>query len=72
MKLTYIGPHAAVDVRLPSDRWVTAQRHGDPIDVEDEHGASLLEQADNWAAAETPKASTKQTKSVATERDDGA
>lgn len=55
MQIRYVGPHAAVDVPLPSNRWVRAERNGDPIEVDEAHGKSLAEQAENWVVVKEPK-----------------
>lgn len=55
MLLKYVGPHAAVDVPLPSNRWARAERNGEPIEVDDDQGKALLAQAENWSAVKEPK-----------------
>lgn len=50
MKLTYIGPHDGVELVLPDGRVVDVAR-GSTVEVDDEHGASLLEQQTNWERA---------------------
>ena len=44
MKLTYTGPHD--EVEIPSAGVVC--KRGESVEVPEELGASLLEQADNW------------------------
>lgn len=51
MKLIYTGSHSAVEV---VDTGHIAQREGDPIDVPDDVGNRLLEQAENWKQADAP------------------
>lgn len=50
MKLTYIGPHDGVELVLP-DGGIVEVAHGSTVEVDDEHGASLLEQHTNWQRA---------------------
>lgn len=50
MKITYVGPHDAVEV--PG---VGAVKHGDALTVPDGLGKSLLEQATNWQPVTTVK-----------------
>lgn len=52
MRITYVGGAPAVDLPLPDGCVVTVAR-GEAAEVEDEHGARLLEQPSNWQP-ETP------------------
>jgi hypothetical protein len=54
MQIRYVGPHAAVDLALPGNKWTTV-KHGDTVEVDDAHGKSLTEQAENWAVVKEPK-----------------
>ena len=58
MQIRYVGPHAAVDLALPGNKWATV-KHGDTVEVDDAHGKSLLEQKDNWAEAKVEKPAAK-------------
>ena len=50
MRIKYVGPHTAgVDLAMPDGDYAFVE-HGSEIEVDDEHGASLLEQAGNWEA----------------------
>lgn len=49
MRVTYIGPIAVVT--LPQHGYL-AERHGAPIEVDDELGISLCEQTTNWKPAD--------------------
>jgi len=51
VKLTYTGPYD--EVEIPSAGVVC--KRGETVDVPDELGKSLLEQADNWRAKAGPK-----------------
>lgn len=55
-KLTYIGPHAEVEVEVAPNKWAEV-KNGAAIEVGDQLAESLLEQTDNW------KPATKTTKS---------
>lgn len=55
MQIRYVGPHKAVDVPLPSNRWARAERNGEPIEVDDDQGKALLEQKENWAEVKVEK-----------------
>jgi hypothetical protein len=50
MRLIYTGPLGAVRIPLPNGREVEAQ-HDDVVEVPDDIGEGLLEQADNWKRA---------------------
>ena len=54
MKVKYMGPFDAVIVA-----GVEAKR-GEPIEVDDVLGSSLLEQEDNWRAASSRKHATSE------------
>jgi hypothetical protein len=49
-KLTYVGPHDAVEVALPGGVFVLAER-GKPVEIDDADVAKSLEQQDVWEAA---------------------
>lgn len=49
MRVTYIGPIAVVILPLTGHK---AERHGDPIEVDDELGIMLCEQTLNWQPAD--------------------
>lgn len=51
MTFLYAGGRSAVDVRLPSGRWVTASR-GDEVEVEDAADAEALEALPDWLPVE--------------------
>lgn len=51
MRLKYAGVHAGVHFRLPDGRQLEVE-HGKTVDVPDEVGRSMLEQADNWKPAD--------------------
>jgi hypothetical protein len=55
-KLTYIGPHDAVEIEVAPRKWVEVKQ-GAAVEVGDQLAGGLLEQPDNW------KAATKTTKS---------
>lgn len=58
MKLTYVGPHDAVRVPLPTGGSPEVERGGD-IDVPDSYAERLLEQPSNWQRAKTKPAAAK-------------
>jgi len=58
MKLTYVGGFDAVSVPLPSGAEATCARNG-TIEVPDNIGERLLEQADNWQPATPAKKEAK-------------
>jgi hypothetical protein len=55
MRITYVGPHDAVEV--PAIRAIV--RRDESVDVPDEQAWRLLEQRGNWAKAVEPKATKK-------------
>lgn len=56
MKLKYVGPISPVDVPAAALLNVAT---GDVVDVPDELGVSLLEQADNWTEVSKAKTAPK-------------
>lgn len=56
MLIQYVGPHKAVDVPLPGNKWATVAR-GESIEVDDAHGKALLQQKENWEAKAAAKKS---------------
>jgi hypothetical protein len=63
VKVVYVGPNSAVDVHLEGGQVVHAERDGDPINVADKVGESLLAQKGSWKRATqrktTPQAGEK-------------
>jgi hypothetical protein len=55
MKVTYVGPHDAVEVPLPDGSVELVEREGKPLSTSDAHAKSLLEQDGNWKPAEPAK-----------------
>jgi predicted RecA/RadA family phage recombinase len=53
-KLTYIGPHDAVEIEVAPRKWVEVKQ-GAAVEVGDQLAVGLLEQPDNWKAAKTTK-----------------
>lgn len=66
MKVRYIGPHDGVYLPLPDGGEALVERDGE-LEVPDELGARLLEQASNWAATAPPPADKKRPARAATE-----
>ena len=56
MRVTYIGPYGDGAEIAATGPTVLP---GEAIDVPDELGAALCEQASNWTAADSPKTKTK-------------
>lgn len=46
-KITYVGPHVAVELERPDGSIAEVQR-GDTLETTLEHAERLLEQASNW------------------------
>lgn len=55
MKVRYIGPHAAVEVVLPSGAYSEPVKQGEVFDTTDEHAEALLEQTTNWEPVKAPE-----------------
>lgn len=55
MRIQYTGPHKAVDVPLPGNKWGRAERNGEPIEVDEDQGKALLDQKENWAEVKADK-----------------
>jgi predicted RecA/RadA family phage recombinase len=53
-KLTYVGPHDAVEIEVAPRKWVEV-KHGAVVDVGDQLAVGLLDQPDNWKPAKTTK-----------------
>jgi len=53
-KLTYIGPHDAVEIEVAPRKWVEVKQ-GAAVEVGDQLAVGLLAQPDNWKAAKTTK-----------------
>jgi hypothetical protein len=53
-KLTYIGPHAEVEIEVAPNKWAEVKRNS-AIEVGDSLAESLLEQPDNWKPAKSTK-----------------
>jgi hypothetical protein len=49
MRVTYIGPIRIVSLPMSGQ---IAERHGDPIEVDDDYGVLLCEQTTNWKPAD--------------------
>ncbi len=52
-RITYVGPHEAVELEHPVAGWLVVERGADvalPAEIAD----NLLEQLGNWSAAPTP------------------
>ena len=58
-KLTYIGPHAEVEIEVAPNKWAEVKRNA-AIEVGDALAESLLEQSDNWKPATKPTKSQQE------------
>lgn len=64
-KVTYIGPHLAVELPWPDGNGSAIVEHGQSVETTTEHAAALLEQESNWAKPQTAAA-----KSAKAEKDE--
>ena len=55
VKITYVGPHLAVELERP-DGSVAEVEHGGTLETTPEHAEALLEQESNWRKPQTAAA----------------
>lgn len=56
-RITYIGPHEAVELAMPSGQNVVVER-GESLETTPDHAAALCDQATNWQPAKAPPRTT--------------